>query len=82
MGLLKCGGCLLIKLPGGITKLSELEIDADKDWQGFGISNIKEVAAAMAKGDLPIGGSMDKLTPGTAGEPLTSAGAGNTPTWG
>jgi len=82
MGLLNCGGALLIKLPGGITKLSELTIDADKDWQGFGIFNIKEVAAAMAKGDLAIGGSIVKLTPGAVGLPLTSAGAGNTPTWG
>ena len=68
----------------GITKLSELEIDADKDWQGFGITNIKEVAAAMAKGDLAVRGNavLEPLVPGPIGTPLTSAGAGNTPTWG
>ncbi|GAJ23279.1 unnamed protein product, partial [marine sediment metagenome] len=40
---------LLLK---GITKISELEIDADKDWDGKGISNIKEIAEAMATGHI------------------------------
>ena len=30
----------------GITKLSELQVDADKNWQGCGISNLKELAPA------------------------------------
>ncbi len=42
---------LLIK---GVGKLSELEIDADKDWQGMGITNIKEVALAMEHGDMVV----------------------------
>lgn len=46
---------LLVK--GGITKLSELEIDADKDWLAQGITNIKEIAASMAKGDLAVRGN-------------------------
>lgn len=40
---------LLVK---GITRLSQIEIDADKDWQGFGISNLREVAEAMEHGDM------------------------------
>jgi hypothetical protein len=80
MGLARRGGCLLEVL--GITRLSQLEIDDDKDWRGYGISNIKGVSLAMSKGDLPIGGSVDRLAPGTAGRPLTSQGAGNTPSWG
>ena len=40
---------LLIK---GVAKLSQLEIDADKDWRGKGITNIKEVASAMGHGDM------------------------------
>ena len=43
---------LLIK--AGISKLSELEIDADKDWQGKGITNVKEMASAMGHGDLVV----------------------------
>ncbi len=40
---------LLVK---GTTKLSRLEIDADKDWGGYGITNLKQVAAGMGKGDI------------------------------
>ena len=42
---------LLLK---GVAKLSQLDIDADKDWQGFGITNLKEVAPAMGHGDLVV----------------------------
>ena len=41
---------LLIK--GGITKLSELTIDADKDWQAKEIQNLKGTAASMVRGDI------------------------------
>lgn len=71
---------LLIK---GLEKLSQLEIDADKDWATKGITNIKEIAAAMAKGDLPVhGGSIiQRLQPGGVGMVLTSAGALRIPVW-
>ena len=36
----------------GIKKLSQLIIDADKNWQLKGISNIKELAAGMQAGDI------------------------------
>lgn len=72
---------LLVK--GGITKLSELEIDANKDWLVKGIHNIKEIAAAMAKGDLPVRGAsaMSKILPGTISYVLTSAGPLHIPVW-
>jgi len=73
---------LLVK--GGITSLSELIIDADKDWQAKGITNIKEIAASMAKGDLAVRGNTSvlvKLVPGGIGLVLTSAGPLHIPTW-
>lgn len=71
---------LLIK---GLEKLSQLEIDADKDWATKGIFNLKEIAAAMAKGDLSVhGGSIiQRLQPGGIGMVLTSAGALRIPVW-
>ena len=35
-----------------IPTLHELRVDCDKDWQGFGISNLKEVVEAMGHGDI------------------------------
>ena len=74
---------LLIK-GGGITKLSELTIDADKNWAAMGISNIKELAAAMQKGDFLYkgpGGILVKLSPGPIGDELTSQGLGHDIWW-
>jgi len=73
---------LLVK-GGGITKLSELIIDADKAWAGMGISNIKEVAAAMAHGDVNYRGAavLEKLTAGIAGQYAKTQGAGFPPIW-
>ncbi len=67
----------------GIERLSELEIDADKDWQAQGISNLKELAAAMIKGDLVVKGNsiLDKLPAGPMGYVLTSTGVGQKPAW-
>ncbi|MBA7677974.1 hypothetical protein ES703_86241 [subsurface metagenome] len=71
---------LLIK---GLEKLSQLEIDADKDWQTKGITNIKEIAAAMAKGDIVVKGNsiLIRFQPGGIGLVLTSAGPLHLPTW-
>ena len=82
MGFLKCGGCLFIK-PPTVTKLSQLEIDADKDWQGKGITNLKELAAPMQKGDMMVRGDSGIIiiTPGNPGSRLTSQGAGSLPIW-
>jgi len=72
---------LLIK--GGITKLSELTIDADKDWQAKGISNLEEVALGMTKGDFGVRGDviLKRLQPGSIGYILTSAGPLHIPSW-
>ena len=70
-------------LKGGISKLSELEIDTDKDWQTRGISNIREVASGMAIGDIVQhdGVKLIQLTPGMANYVLTSEGALHLVTW-
>ncbi len=73
---------LLIKIKG-ITRLSELEIDADKDWQVKGITNLKQVAELMSKGDIIVRDTsiLVRLTPGPEDYCLTSAGAGKIPSW-
>jgi len=69
---------------GGATKLSELEIDADKDWASYGIFNLKGLAAAMGKGDVLQHGDtgvLEKLSPGPITYELTSSGPGNEVEW-
>lgn len=70
-------------LKGGISKLSELEIDADKDWQGFGIANIASIAAGMAIGHIVQhnGSVLETLPPGAAHNVLTSEGFGHLVVW-
>ena len=74
-------GCLLMK--GGITKLSELDIDADKDWQGHGVTNIAYLAAGMTRGSLLLhnGSILAAVPAGTIGHEFTSNGPGNVPEW-
>ena len=71
---------LLIK---GITKLSEMDIDADKDWHEFGITNLKQITDNMSKGDLAVKetGILVKIQPGGDGLVLTSQGPGKIPVW-
>jgi len=73
---------LLIKIKG-ITRLSELEIDTDKDWQTKGITNLKQVAAMMSKGDIAVRDTsiLVRLPPGPEDYCLTSAGSGKLPSW-
>lgn len=69
---------------GGVTNLSGLTIDVDKDWQAKGISNLKELALAMVQGDLVVkgaGGVLVRLPAGVANLVLTSGGPGVIPTW-
>lgn len=72
---------LLLKSRGA--KLSELEIDVDKDWQAKGITNVKQVATLMSKGDLVAKDTtiMVRIAAGPDGYVLTSRGAGKLPTW-
>ena len=82
MGLLGNGGCLLIKM--GITRLSGLEIDADKNWNGYGISNVKELAPGMQRGDIMQRGDsgvLEKISPGAIGFEITSNGPGHEVEW-
>ena len=47
----------------GVTKLSQLEIDANKDWQVREITNLKTIAEAMGHGDIAFRGAgvLEKL---------------------
>ena len=74
-------GCLLTK--AGITKLSELIIDADKDWNGHTITNCGGLAAGMGKGDILAqdGSVLVKISPGSIGHEFTDGGPGNMPSW-
>ncbi len=69
---------------GGITKLSELTIDADKTWAATGISNIKEIVAGMAEGDMIYydGAKLVKITPGVISSELLTKGPSHPPEWG
>ena len=71
----------LLKLPK--TVLSELEIDTDKDWHNFGITDIKELASDMQKGDMVFfnGTCLAKSAPGSVGTVLTTHDIGADPTW-
>ncbi len=73
---------LLLKA-AGITKLSELNIDADKDWAAKSISNLKEIALAMAHGDVNFRGAavVEKLIAGVAGQYLKTQGINQPPIW-
>ena len=73
--------CLLVK--GGITKLSELDIDCDKDWNGKAILNISGAAAGMQKGGVLVhdGSVLVVVVPGSIGHGFTDGGPGHTPSW-
>jgi hypothetical protein len=65
------------------TRLSDITIDVDKDWQTKGITNIKQVAALMAKGDIVVRDTniLVRLAAGPVGYVLTSIGLLKIPTW-
>jgi hypothetical protein len=67
----------------GISRLSELQIDADKDWNEKAIANLKELAQGMQKGDIIYRSSagLVKLSPGPIGHELTSSGEDNPIEW-
>jgi len=77
-----------IKKPAAaVSALSGLTIDADKVWENLGvqmgISNIKEVAAGMAEGDMIYhdGTKIVKITPGAVGTGFKTKGVGHNPIW-
>jgi hypothetical protein len=73
---------LLVK---GVTRLSQIEVDADKDWRAKGIVNLKAVAEAMAHGDIVFRGAsvLEKLNAdaGKGYNFLRSRGPGLSPVW-
>jgi len=64
-------------------RLSETDIDVDKDWQTKGITNIKQVAASMSKGDLVVKDTniLIRIPTGPLDYALTSTGYGKIPVW-
>lgn len=74
---------ILIKL-NPVSKLSQLVIDSDKDWQAKNITNLKGLAAACAQGDLFFRGAsvIQRLPAGIAGQFLITKGPGANPEWG
>lgn len=67
----------------GVTNLSQLAIDADKDWNAKGISNAKELASSMAQGDVMYRGAsvIERLAAGSSGQFLKTQGAAANPIW-
>jgi len=68
-----------------INKLSQLEIDADKDWKAREITNLKTIAGAMGHGDIAFRGAgvLEKLMAdaGKGYSFLRSRGPGLSPVW-
>ncbi|AQU05305.1 hypothetical protein B1778_00770 [Dehalococcoides mccartyi] len=66
-----------------ITKLSQLQIDTDKNWNGKGISNVKQIAGGMTTGHIVQhnGLILETLPPGPESYVLTSAGPGQRIVW-
>lgn len=67
----------------GADKLSKVEIDCNKPWEGFGITSLKELAAGMAKGDMLVfdGTKLAIISPSSIGTQLMTHDFGNLPTW-
>jgi hypothetical protein len=68
---------------GGATKLSQLTIDGSKDWAGFAITDLAEIAANMNTGDMIYcnAGAIVKISPGPIGAIFIAQGAGVLPIW-
>ncbi|APH12386.1 hypothetical protein ASJ33_04085 [Dehalococcoides mccartyi] len=73
---------LLLK---GVDRLSQLEIDTDKDWQAKGMANLKSVAGSMNHGDIAFRGNdiLERLLAdaGKGYNFLRSRGPGLSPVW-
>ena len=68
----------------GVSRLSELEIDDDKNMDSFGLINLKEVVAGMGVGDIIFhdGTEIQKLSPGPLSSALVTRGLGHEPYYG
>jgi hypothetical protein len=67
----------------GITAISQIEIDSDKDWNGKEISNIQAIIAGMQQGDLVYygGSALARLPAASSGQNLQCQGSGRNPKW-
>ena len=70
-------------LKKGVSRLSQLEIDLDKDWEGRRIFDLGHLAPGMTRGSLLAhdGTVLTALPPGTISLELTTHGTGNLPAW-
>ena len=73
----------LLIVAKGATALSQIGIDADKDWNAKEISNIASIIAGMLQGDIVYynGSTLARLPAGSPGHNLQCLGAGNNPRW-
>lgn len=55
-------------------RISKMEVDVDKSWDGMGIRRVKELAPGMIEGDLVArsGSVLTKISPGDPSTILTS----------
>lgn len=69
--------------PDKALRLSKLEPDADKDFEGVGFTNVMGIDTTMAVGDVVFKGPsvLRPLPPGMVGYVLVSAGPGHSPYW-
>ena len=51
-------------------RISQMEVDVDKDWLGMGIERVKELAASMDEGDI-LASTAALITKVSPGEPAT-----------
>jgi len=72
-------------LTKGINKISQLDIDADKNWRAREIANLRAIATGMAHGDVLFRGAniLERLTAdaGKGYNFLRSRGPGLSPVW-
>jgi hypothetical protein len=63
--------------------LSQIEIDANKDWQAREITNIASIAADMVQGDMVYynGSTLARLPAGSPGHNLQCLGPNRNPRW-
>ena len=73
----------LLIVANGATALSQIGIDADKDWNADEISNIASIVAGMLQGDIVYynGSTLARLPAGSPGHNLQCLGHGNNPRW-
>ncbi len=73
----------LLVIAKGVTTLSQIEIDADKDWDTKEISNIGSIVVNMTHGDIVYynGSTLVRLPAGSPGHNLQCLGPGKNPRW-